>query len=341
VEPHDAYARPLRNLRLSVTDRCNLRCGYCMPEPEYTWLPRGDLLSYDEVDRLVEVFVSLGVRRFRLTGGEPLVRRDLDALVGLLAGREGVEDLALTTNGVRLADQAAALRQAGLHRLTVSFDTLDPERFRSLTRRDDHAAVLAGIAAARAAGFEQLRLNTVVLAGFNDDELGDLLAHARDVGAEVRFIEYMDVGGATRWEVERVVPHQRILAAIEAAHGPATPLGRERASATATRYRLEDGTTFGVVASTTAPFCGDCDRSRLTADGRWFRCLYAEAGLDLRAPLRAGAGTAALRALITTAWSRRRDRGAEHRLALAGRGPLAAPEELRARPHLEMHTKGG
>jgi len=336
----DTLDRPLTSLRLSVTDRCNLRCAYCMPEEEYRWLDRVALLSFEELARLVDLFVAQGVRKVRLTGGEPLLRRDLDALVALLARKPGVEELALTTNGLLLAEQAEALRRAGLHRLTVSLDTLDARRFETLTRRSGHDRVLAGIDAARAAGFRDLKLDTVVVRGVNDDELAPLLRYARSVGAELRFIEYMDVGGATRWSHEQVVGRAELLARVADAFGPATPLpGRD--AAPAERFALRDGTTFGVIASTTAPFCRACDRSRLTADGVWFLCLYAATGIDLRGPLRAGKSDEELLALIAPAWRGRADRGAEERLALRERKPLAPLQQLQQDPHLEMHTRGG
>src|SRR5512144_286932 len=194
----DTLGRTLRNLRISVTDRCNLRCAYCMPEEEYVWLPREEILHFEEISRLADVFVGLGVDKVRLTGGEPLLRRDLSQLIRLLAAKPGVRDLAITTNGVLLAEHAAALREAGLHRVTVSLDTLKPDRFAALTRRTTHAQVLEGIAAAPRAGFTGTKLDTVVMRGVNDDELADLVEYARTVPAEVRFIEYMDVGGATR-----------------------------------------------------------------------------------------------------------------------------------------------
>jgi cyclic pyranopterin phosphate synthase len=336
----DRLGRPLRNLRLSVVDRCNLRCTYCMPEADYTWLPKHDILSFEEIDRLVDVFLALGVDKLRLTGGEPLVRRDLPVLVAMLARKPGLHDLALTTNGVLLAEHAGALRAAGLHRITVSLDTLRRERFVTLAQRDLLAATLAGIAAAAEAGFTALKLDTVVLRGVNDDEIVDLVRFAQRHAAEIRFIEYMDVGGATRWSPEAVYSRAAILATVEAALGPAEPLPG-RGAAPAERFRLADGSTFGIIASTTQPFCAACDRSRLTADGMWYHCLYAQAGTDLRAPLRAGASSAELADRIATGWRARADRGAEERARLDGRAPLLAAEDLRGRPHLEMHTRGG
>jgi cyclic pyranopterin phosphate synthase len=342
----DGLGRPLRNLRVSVTDRCNLRCQYCMPEEEYVWLRRQDLLTFEEIRTLVEVFTGLGVDKVRLTGGEPLVRRDLPVLVRLLAENPAIGDLAMTTNGVMLASEAQALRAAGLGRVTVSLDTLSPERFQKLTRRDTHRQVLAGIAAARAAGFPALKLDTVVMRGVNEDELPDLVEYGRRVGAEVRFIEYMDVGGATHWSLSQVVSRAEMLAALGRRYGAIEPVPAlaEESAAPAERFRLSDGTVFGIIASTTAPFCRRCDRSRLTADGTWYLCLYAQRGIDLRTPLRDGASRQELRDLIAGTWMGRRDRGAEERRELEARGVrgvLVQIDGLRQDPRLEMHTRGG
>jgi cyclic pyranopterin phosphate synthase len=334
----DALQRPLANLRLSVTDRCNLRCQYCMPEAEYTWLPQQSVLTFEEVVRLVRIFAGLGVTKVRLTGGEPLLRRDVEDLVAMVAGVDGITELAMTTNGTLLQDKAKALKQAGLQRLTVSLDTLDAETFRMLTRRDDLEKVLAGIAAAQEAGFARLKIDTVVIRGVNDHEAPRLLDFARSVEAELRFIEYMDVGGATQWRSDAVVSRQELLASIARTHGAASPLPRD--SAPAERFALPGGQTFGVIASMTQPFCRTCDRSRLTADGMWLRCLYATSGTDLRRLLREGSSDEDLRAVVREAWQSRRDRGAEERAALPERAPVPR-EELRQRPHLEMHTRGG
>ncbi len=332
----DVFGRPLRNLRLSVTDRCNLRCAYCMPEEHYRWLPNPEILSFEELASLVDVFIGLGVRRVRLTGGEPLLRRELPTLVELLA-RKGLDDLSMTTNGVLLRQHAQALRAAGLHRVTVSLDTLRADRFTALTRRPQLDDVLAGLEAARAVGFTQIKLDTVVMRGVNDDEVHELLRFARSIDAELRFIEYMDVGGATRWRREDVVPASELLARL----APLRPLG-ERGSAPAERFERADGQIVGVIASTTQPFCSACDRARLTADGRFFTCLYAPNGLDLKSPLRAGATPSQLNDLIKTTWAARTDRGAELRARLSSsRGPLASPAQLQHEPHLEMHTRGG
>ncbi len=336
----DVYQRPLRNLRISVTDRCNLRCGYCMPEEDYVWLPREQILDFEEISTLADVFMDLGVDKIRLTGGEPLLRRGLPELTRLLAGKPRLRDLALTTNGVLLGEQAPALRAAGLHRVTVSLDTLRPERFTALTRRANHTQVLEGIAALAPAGFTGTKLDTVVMRGVNDDELADLIEYGRTVPAEVRFIEYMDVGGATRWSIDKVVSRAQMLQILERRYGRIEPVVEE-STAPADRYTLADGTVFGIIASTTEPFCASCDRSRLTADGVFYLCLYAQKGVDLRGPLRRGASRDELHALIAGAWGRRADRGAEERLRLRDRTPLVQIGRLREDPHLEMHTRGG
>ena len=336
----DTQGRLLRNLRISVTDRCNLRCAYCMPEEEYVWLPREEILQFEEISRLVDVFIELGTDKVRLTGGEPLLRRDLPALIEPLATKPGLRDLAITTNGVLLAEHAASLKAAGLHRVTVSLDTLDPARFTALTRRTTHAQVLDGIAAVTRAGFTDTKLDTVVMRGVNDDEIVPLIEFARSVPAEVRFIEYMDVGGATQWSMDKVVARADILDVVRRRYGAVEEVA-EVSTAPADRFRLPDGTIFGIISSTTAPFCADCDRSRLTADGQWYLCLYATRGIDLRGPLRRGASTDELKALITGRWGARTDRGAEERLRVRHRSPLVEIAELRRDPHLEMHTRGG
>ena len=215
----DVFGRALRNLRISVTDRCNLRCQYCMPEEEYVWLPRDEILNFEELSRLTDVFMELGVDKVRLTGGEPLLRRDVTRLIRLLAAKPALRDLAITTNGVLLAEQAPALKEAGLHRVTVSLDTLRPDRFLALTRRNSHAQVLEGIAAVARAGFTGTKIDTVVMRGVNDDELADLIEYGRRAPAEVRFIEYMDVGGATRWSMDKVVGRAEMLERLSRRYG--------------------------------------------------------------------------------------------------------------------------
>jgi cyclic pyranopterin phosphate synthase len=337
----DRHQRPLRNLRLSVTDRCNLRCSYCMPEAEYAWLPRASILTFEEIHRLTAIFAGLGVSKVRLTGGEPLLRHDLAKLVSLLASNQAIGDLALTTNGVLLARQAGALKAAGLRRVTVSLDTLRPERMQEFARSARHADVIAGIEAARAAGFSSIKVNTVVIGGYNDDEVLDLLEFARARQMEPRFIEYMDVGGATRWAMDKVVSRAEMLEGLGRRYGRIEPVRESDSTAPAERFRLPDGTVFGIIASTTAPFCSSCDRSRLTADGMWYLCLYALQGTDLRGPLRRGATSEELASLIREPWRARTDRGAEERLAARERGPLVQLGQLKEDPHLEMHTRGG
>ena len=340
MTPLDTLGRPLRNLRISVTDRCNMRCRYCMPEADYVWLPRESILTFEEIDRLASIFATLGVRKIRLTGGEPLLRHDLATLVRLLDRHAQVNDLALTTNGILLARSAEALRAAGLRRVTVSLDTLRPERMVAFARSARHGEVLEGISAAAAAGFAPVKLNAVIIRDHNMDEILPLLDFARDRALEIRFIEYMDVGGATQWDMRRVVSQRDILDLIARRHGPAEPLV-ESAWAPAERFRLPDGTVFGVIASTTTPFCRTCDRARLTADGTFLLCLYGERGLDLREPLRMGATDDAIAAAIADAWVSRTDRGAEERAGLADRGVLHQIDSLRADPRREMHTRGG
>jgi GTP 3',8-cyclase len=336
---HDLLARPLRSLRISVTDRCNLRCQYCMPEAEYAWLPREDLLSFEEIERLVGVFASRGVDKVRLTGGEPLLRRNLPELVRLLAADRRLTDLAMTTNGVLLADQAEGLQAAGLMRITVSLDTLRPDRFTALTRLKTHGRVLEGIEAA-ARVFSSFKLDCVVMRGLNDDELVALVEYARERHGEVRFIEYMDVAGATAWSPDKVVPRVEILQRLEAHYGRLEPIVAT-AWAPADGYRLPDGGTVGIIASTTTPFCSTCDRARLTADGMWLTCLYATRGLDLRGPLRSGESNDAIAALIEQVWRGRSDRGAEVRASERERGVFIPAAALKGDVHLEMHTRGG
>jgi cyclic pyranopterin phosphate synthase len=313
-----------------------------MPEEEYVWLPRGSILSFEEIDRLAGIFAQLGVDKLRLTGGEPLLRHELPELVRRLARHQGISDLALTTNGILLAEQAEALRAAGLRRVTVSLDTLRPERMKEFARSNRHAEVVDGIAAAQAAGLGTVKLNSVVIRGYNDDEIVDLIEFGRARQCEIRFIEYMDVGGANGWRMEDVVPRREILARLAAHYGPVEALPENDASwAPADRYRLPDGTLFGVIASTTEPFCRTCDRARLTADGHFLLCLYADHGLDLRPPLREGATDAEIAALIRGAWEGRTDRGAELRAASPERGALYQLSTLRADPRKEMHTRGG
>ncbi len=315
-----------------------------MPEKEYVWLPRDSILTFEEIDRLTGVFETLGVTKLRITGGEPLLRHDLPDLVRLLARVRARRDIALTTNGVLLPKYADDLKAAGLHRVTVSLDTLRADRFAQFTRTSRHAEALEGIAALGRAGFTGTKLNCVVIRGFNEDELADLIEFGRDTGLEVRFIEYMDVGGATRWSMADVVSKREIIDRLTARYGtvsPVAPDGPASHRAPAARFSLPDGTTFGIIASTTEPFCRDCDRSRVTADGMWLLCLYAVSGVDLKQPLREGATDEELIALIRATWETRVDRGAEERASTPERTALYKLQGLRADPHREMHTRGG
>jgi cyclic pyranopterin phosphate synthase len=310
-----------------------------MPEADYLWLPREDILHFEEIDRLVEHFLALGVDKVRLTGGEPLLRRDLATLIERLAQKPAIRDLAMTTNAVLLKPHIADIKAAGLHRLTISLDTLQRDRFIKLARFDELERVQAGIDAA-VDSFPGFKIDSVIIRGVNDDEIIPLLDYARARRAELRFIEYMDVGGATTWSMSQVVSRKEMLETIASHYGPVMPIV-EHTSAPADRYRLPDGTVFGIIASTTEPFCRSCDRSRLTADGVWYLCLYGARGVDLRGPLRGGVSDEALRDLITSVWHARTDRGAEARLAVRERSPLIPLTALKRDPHLEMHTRGG
>jgi cyclic pyranopterin phosphate synthase len=301
----DAFGRVADDLRVSVTDRCNLRCTYCMPAEGLTWVPRSDILTFEEIDRLVAVFLSLGVRTVRLTGGEPLARRELPALVGMLA-RRGIPDLSMTTNGVLLAANAEALAAAGLRRINVSVDSLLRHRFASMTRRDLLDRVLEGLRAAERAGLSPIKLNCVVVRGTNDDEVADFARLARATGYEVRFIEFMPLDADETWRPESVVPAREILATIGAAF-PLEPV--EHGPEPATVYRFADGEPgrIGVIPSVTEPFCASCNRVRITAEGAFRTCLFALDETDLRALLRGGASDAeiegAIRAAVAGKWA--------------------------------------
>jgi cyclic pyranopterin phosphate synthase len=334
----DTRARPLRDLRISVTDRCNFRCPYCMPADlyghDYRFLPRSEILSFEEIERLARCFVRLGVRKLRLTGGEPLVRANLPSLVQRLAAVPGVEDLALTTNGYKLAPLAGELADAGLGRVTVSLDSLDPEVFARMSGRDlEPGPVLEGIAAAEAAGLTPIKINCVVQRGVNDHTLVDLARHFRGTGHVVRFIEFMDVGTLNGWELSQVVPASEIAARIDA-EMPIEPAGPNYRGEVASRWRYRDGSgEIGIIASVSQPFCGDCTRARLTTEGRLVTCLFAAGGTDLRGPLRDGAGDDQLTDFIASVWSRRADRYSELR--------SAATHLPGARRRIEMYQVGG
>ena len=330
--PRDALARPLRDLRLSVIDACNFRCPYCMPADRIAddhGLDAASRLSFEEIETLVRGFARLGVRKLRLTGGEPLLRKRLPELVARLAAIPGIDDLALTTNGSLLAAQAHALRQAGLHRLTVSLDALDPPVFAAMSGgRGEVGAVLEGIEAAQAAGFEAIKINCVVQRGLNEDQVLPLLEHFRGSGHVLRFIEYMDVGTCNGWRADAVVTSAQLRDRI-AVRWPLRPLQSQYRGEVAERHAFADGGgEVGFVSSVSAPFCGDCHRARVSADGRLYTCLFAGEGHDLR-PALAG-GEAALASHAAALWSRRNDRYSEIR------GNPQAP-----RKHIEMYLIGG
>jgi len=332
----DTLARPLRDLRISVTDRCNFRCTYCMPREVfghgYQFLERSELLTFEEVTRVARVFVRGGVEKLRLTGGEPLLRRDIETLIGMLDGlrEDGLRDLTLTTNGSMLARKAEALRAAGLDRITVSLDSLDDEVFQRMNDvRFPVGRVLDGIDAAAAAGLP-VKVNMVVQRGVNDESIAEMAERFRGTGHILRFIEYMDVGTSNGWQLEDVVPAAEIVAHL-AERWPVEPADPNYPGEVASRYRYADGQgEIGVIASVSQPFCGGCTRARLSAEGELFTCLFAARGTDLREPLREGADDDGLRALIGGVWGRRADRYSELRTA-----------ETARRPKVEMSHIGG
>ena len=333
----DTRRRPLHDLRISVIDRCNFRCTYCMPEDQYAldhvFLGKDQRLRFEEIARLARAFVALGVRKLRLTGGEPLLRRDLHELVRQLAQIPDVEDIALTTNGVLLPRVARALHEAGLRRLTVSLDSLDPDTFRLLSGgRGEVAEVLAGIAAAEDAGFARIKLNCVVLRGINDHQAVDLAERFRGTPHVVRFIEYMDVGTVNRWRADSVVPSAELLARLQA-RWPLRALEPNYRGEVAQRYAYADGAgEIGFISSVSQPFCGACSRARLSADGKLYTCLFARTGFDLRGPLRDGIGDEELVRLIAGRWGQRADRYSELRAEMRAAGN---PDKV------EMYTIGG
>ena len=331
----DTLGRPLRDLRISVTDRCNFRCLHCKPKEvfgrDFEFLRRSQLLSFEEITRLARLFAGVGVRKLRLTGGEPLLRREIERLVEMLAAVPGIEDIALTTNGTLLARKAQTLRDAGLTRVTVSLDSLDDAVFASMNDVGAPVArVLRGIDAAAAAGLGPIKVNMVVKRGQNDASVLDMARHFRGSGHILRLIEFMDVGATNGWCLDDVVPADELIAAI-AAEWPLDPVPPAYAGEVANRYRYRDGAgEIGVIASVTRPFCGACTRARLSADGRLYTCLFANVGRDLRGPLRAGASDADLERLLGRVWSRRADRYSELRTA-----------ETAGRPKVEMSYIGG
>ena len=321
----DTLQRPLRDLRLSVTDRCNFRCGYCMPKETfgrgYDFLPKDRILTFEELARISRIFVGLGVEKIRLTGGEPTMRRDIERLVEQLSAIDGLRDLTLTTNGSLLVEKADALRSAGLRRLTVSLDSIRETTFAAMNDVNfPLSRVLAGIDAALAAGFSPIKLNMVVKRGVNDTEVAEMARRFARPDFIVRFIEYMDVGNSNGWRMADVVPASEIIARI-GAEMPLTPMPRNYPGETALRFRSENGGEIGVVASVTQPFCGDCTRARITADGTLFTCLFASRGTALLDVLRAGASDDELRGKISAVWKVRDDRYSEIRSSKTDRAP--------------------
>jgi cyclic pyranopterin phosphate synthase len=333
----DKLQRPMRDLRISVTDRCNFRCTYCMPFDEYTWIERQEVLSFEEIARVVRLFLDFGIEKVRLTGGEPLVRKDLDRLISRLSAIDGLSDLTLTTNGALLAEQAPALYSAGLRRINVSIDSLRADRFKALTKRGNLDEVLAGLFAAKKSGMAPIKLNAVIIRGTNDDEIIDLVEFGRANGFEIRFIEYMDVGNANGWSLEKTVTKKEILEKVHSRF-PVREVGRAHGSAPAVDYEFLDGAgEIGIIGSVTEPFCSSCTRIRLTADGKLVTCLFAESGFDLKRFIRSGASDDEIRAEIAKLWSVRSDRYSDIRWQQV----LSGGYQPRDHKKIEMITLGG
>ena len=329
--------RPLEDLRISVTDRCNFRCTYCMPLDEYPWISREQILTFEEISRTARIFAGLGVKKLRITGGEPLVRKGLPELVAQLAAIRGIEDIALTTNASRLVELAQPLKNAGLKRMTVSIDSLQPERFRRITQRADLQPVLDGIEAARQAGFGPLKFNAVIERGVNEDEILDLAEFARTHGDEMRFIEYMDVGNANAWTSEKLVSRREILDVLRSRYELTEREGR--GSRPSEDFAFADGPGgVGVIASVTEPFCGACSRIRLTADGQAVTCLFSDVGADLKGRLRSGDSDEQLSEFVAGIWQRRADRYSETRLIQMNSPSGYTPQNRRK---IEMISLGG
>ncbi len=342
--PVDQLNRQLKDLRISVTDRCNFRCPYCMPAElygeSYKFLPKSQVMTFEETTRLTGIFVGLGVTKLRLTGGEPLVRTDLEKLVGMLSSIDGVQDIAMTTNGYLLAQHAQALKDAGLHRVTVSLDSLDDEVFRKLNGRDFGVAkVLEGIQSASDVGLTPIKINSVVMKGVNDTTVADLARWCKENGYIARFIEYMDVGNLNDWKSDQVVSATEILERIDA-ELPLEAAPPNYPGEVAKRWRYKDGSgEVGVIASVSTPFCGDCTRARLSTDGHLFTCLFGSVGLDLLGPMRNGANDAEVADLINGTWSARTDRYSELRASM--QQPLSVEAKAKPQPKIEMFKIGG
>ena len=333
----DTLQRPVKDLRISVTDRCNFRCTYCMPLDEYEWIDKREILTFEEITRLAKLFIQCGVEKIRLTGGEPLVRQDLDHLVEKLAALDGLKDLCLTTNGALLAERIGALKRAGLRRVNVSIDTLDADKFKRMTKRGDLNKVLDGIFAAKAAGLKPIKLNAVVERGVNDDDILPLVEFSREHGFAMRFIEYMDVGNANKWTSAKLVSKKEIIAKITARY-PLKEIGRDQGSAPSVDYEFVDGQgDIGVIASVTEPFCSSCTRARVTADGRIVTCLFSDVGHDVKAKLRAGATDAEIADFIANIWRKRTDRYSAQRLEALN----TSTYDPKSHKKIEMISLGG
>ena len=333
----DTYSRQMKDLRISVTDRCNFRCTYCMPFDEYEWIDKKEILTFEEIARLANLFVQLGVDKLRLTGGEPLLRRDLEKLISKLSSLNGLEDLCLTTNGSLLAEKVSALKSAGLRRINVSLDTLNSEKFARIRRRGDLAKVLEGLFAAKRCGLHPIKINAVIERGVNDDNIIDLVEFSRKNGFAIRFIEYMDVGNSNNWTSEKLVSKKEILEIIDARY-PLREVGRDKGSAPSVDYQFIDGGDLGVIASVTEPFCSSCSRARLTADGKLVTCLFSATGHDLKKLLRNGATDEEIIEIISGIWRKRTDRYSDERLEA-----MNSADGYRAKDHkkIEMISLGG
>lgn len=333
----DSYRRPIKDLRISVTDRCNFRCIYCMPLDQYEWIDKKEILTFEEITRLAKILVGIGVEKIRLTGGEPLVRNNLDHLVAKLSAIDGIQDLCLTTNGALLGEKIEALKGAGLRRVNISLDTLVPEKFKQMTKRGDLAMVLDGIFAAKNHGLRPIKLNAVIERGVNDDDIIPLVEFSREHDFAIRFIEYMDVGNANNWTSEKLVSKKEILAKVNARF-PLREVGRDQGSAPSVDYKFMDGIgDLGVIASVTEPFCSSCTRIRLTADGKLVTCLFSQSGHDIKALLRGGASDAEIVNRVGSIWRERTDRYSDERLEAL----RSSDYDPKSHKKIEMISLGG
>jgi len=333
----DTLKRPVKDLRISVTDRCNFRCSYCMPLDEYEWIDKKEILTFEEIARLASIFVGLGVDKIRLTGGEPLVRQNLERLVSKISGLAGLKDLCLTTNGALLAEKVASLKEAGLRRVNISIDSLDPDKFKRITKRGDLAKVLEGIFAAKKHGLDPIKLNAVVERGVNDDDIIPLVEFSREHGFAIRFIEYMDVGNSNNWTSAKLVSKKEIIEEIHSRY-PLKEVGRADESAPSVDYEFVDGHgDVGVIASVTEPFCSSCTRVRLTADGKVVTCLFSQLGHDAKALLRGGASDDAIAEWLSSIWKQRTDRYSDERLQAL----RSANYDPKSHKKIEMISLGG